>query len=121
MAELGPGVQLLCKWRDGKARDAEIIEKRAKADQPDAFEYYVHYIGCKGNCRVCSRGARGSFFVQPAPPRTQSRLTGRTPQGTSVWMSGCRRCSRRRRRRVCACVAQHASRRTGWMRPRPRR
>jgi hypothetical protein len=73
--ELGPGVQLLCKWRDGKPRDAEIVEKRPREE--GGFEYYVHYIGCA--LRIFPLSLRFALLSRFAC------------QGTSGWTSGCLR------------------------------
>ena len=32
-----------CKWRDSEFRLAKVVERRARADKPDEYEYYVHY------------------------------------------------------------------------------
>lgn len=51
--DLQIGYRVMCKWRDGKYRKAQIIEKRVKSvpetkpqasDSKEEVQYYVHYL-----------------------------------------------------------------------------
>eukprot|EP01096_Ripella_sp_DP13-Kostka_P009894 TRINITY_DN3818_c0_g1_i1.p1 TRINITY_DN3818_c0_g1~~TRINITY_DN3818_c0_g1_i1.p1 ORF type:complete len:418 (+),score=193.17 TRINITY_DN3818_c0_g1_i1:24-1256(+) len=44
------GSKVMAQWRDGQYHMAEIIESRPCPDEPDTFQYYVHY--CEFNRRL---------------------------------------------------------------------
>ena len=75
-----------CKWRDSEFRLAKVVERRARADKPDEYEYYVHYDRrTSWHHSLASAAALAISRLMPCSGRslTQLRL-----QSTGAWMNG---------------------------------
>jgi hypothetical protein len=48
------GQVLRCRWLDGSAHAAEVVEERP-AKHGGGFEYYVHYQECACGCALVAR------------------------------------------------------------------